>query len=79
MELFIELIFRGFIMGVLGLNARYFFFRIIGKNINKSDLISGRKKKQDDWYQDFLNALVGLLIICLLAIGFAYIGGAWGR
>lgn len=79
MELLIELVFRGLIINFLGINARYFFFRLIGKKINRSDLKSKGDENQDDWYQDFLNGLAGLLVICLLSMGLAYLGGAWGN
>jgi len=67
-------IFRG-ITRAVGLNIRYYYFKIIGKKVKRKMLTNEYKKLDDDYgaalKQDFYNALVGsffTIIIILLIV-----------
>ena len=67
MDFLIEILFRRILVRVLGLYTRYFFFKAlrINKNIN---YLSGDKKEEDFYSQDFLNALVGIVVFLILIL-----------
>ncbi|RXM38166.1 hypothetical protein BOQ62_19110 [Chryseobacterium sp. CH21] len=69
----LEIIFGGLIINFLGINTRYYFFKIFNKNLKKDDF----KNKEDDvgeqFSQGFYNFFIGLIIFSLISIGLAYI------
>ncbi|MGG5487410.1 hypothetical protein [Gaetbulibacter sp. PBL-D1] len=74
LEFFVEIIFRGIIVHVIGLYTRYYFFKLIGK---KKDLkyLSGDKvinDKINSVQQPFYNAIVGIITFCALNFSIAY-------
>lgn len=73
MEILFEIIITRFIIRFLGYNTRYYFFKIIDKNVTKSEFSSSEKEEGNGMYQDVMNALVGFIIFCGLAIGIAYL------
>lgn len=79
MEILFEIIILRFITRFLGYNVRYYLFKIFDKTVTKSEFSSNDKEEGNGVYQDLMNALVGFLIICLLSMGLAYLGGAWGN
>jgi hypothetical protein len=70
MDFFIEIIFGRIIVRFFGLYSRFLFFKIIGKN-KSLKYLSGEasKKEQDGLSQDFFNALVGVFVFSVLAVG----------
>ena len=62
----LNLVVRRFLIRFVGLNVRFFFFRIFGKKITKKEL--SFNKNQDEYFisQDLINAVVGLVCIGLL-------------
>jgi len=73
MDFFVEIIFRWLIVRILGVYTRYLFFKVFGK-VKMIDQLSGNTKlKNNSYSQDFYNAVVGLIVFCLLSISIAYI------
>jgi len=71
MEILVELFIRNFLTHFVGLNTRYFFFKIFGSSKTK-DYFSGEKgnDKVGTLSQNVLNAIVGIIVIvCLSFIG----------
>ncbi len=73
MEALIEIIFGGIISQFLGLNTRYYFFKIFNKNIKKDDFRGSSSDELKGLGQNFYNVFVGLIVFCSLAIGIAYL------
>lgn len=71
MDLFIEIIFRGLIVRVIGMHSRYLFFKLIGNNKSLDDLKGGKGKIESQ--QDFYNAVTGLILFSSISVGIAYI------
>ena len=72
MDFIIEIIFRVFIVRIVGLSSRYIFFRLIGKE-KDIDELSGEKSKDGGLSQDFFNAIIGVMVIICLSVTIAYI------
>lgn len=68
----LEIIFGGLITQILGLNTRYYFFRIFNNNLKKEDFASD-KEEIHGFGQGFYNSFIGLIIFCLLLLGLTYI------
>jgi len=63
MEVIFELIVRGIIVNFFGMNTRYHFFKLIGREKSKAYL-SGELEKEDSvnqFSQSLLTMLVGLI------------------
>lgn len=73
MDILFEIIFGGIISRFLGLNTRYYFFKIFNKNVKKEDFRDNPSDELKGLGQNFYNVFVGLIIFCLLAIAIAYI------
>lgn len=65
METLIEIFFRQFFIRFVGINIRYYFFKIIGKE--------KAKEYFDKINQDFFNAIVGVFVTIFLSILIAYL------
>lgn len=72
MDILLELVFRGLIIRIFGINTRYLFFTIVGRK-KSIKLLSGKHKKDGGVSQDFLNAVVGLVSFSLFTIFIAFI------
>lgn len=70
-ELVVEIVFRWFIVRVIGVHSRYVFFKLIGKEKSMDELNGDAGKTESS--QDFHNAITGLIIFCLLSVGIAYL------
>lgn len=73
MEFLVEVIFRGLIIRVFGVYYRYYYFIIIGKPKTIFQLSGNKEKVSTSFSQDFYNALIGLIVFCLLSIGIAFL------
>lgn len=68
MNILIDIIFRVIVVNYLGLYIRYFFFKIIRKKKTKKYLLGECTKDPiESFSQNVLNALVGMLVIALIA------------
>lgn len=73
MEILFEIIIRSIIINFLGVNTRYYFFKMLGKNYKKDDFI---KHKDDIIYafsQEFYNFIVGITVSIFLFMAIFYI------
>lgn len=74
MDLFIEIIFRGLIINIIGLYSRYYFFLLIGKKRELKYLEgAGSTNKSHNVSQEMLNGIVGLTIFCLSSVLIAWL------
>ncbi|UKB84863.1 hypothetical protein LF887_04305 [Chryseobacterium sp. MEBOG06] len=69
----LEIIFGGLIINFLGINTRYYFFRIFNKNLKKEDFKNDKDDIGAQFSQGFYNFLVGLIVFCILSIVIVYI------
>ena len=75
MEFLLEVFFAGLIINFLGLNTRYYFFKLIGKEKEK-DYLSGDKIKYDSTdsiTQPVFNVIIGFAVFALISIGVMYL------
>lgn len=68
----LEIIFGGLISQILGLNTRYYFFKIFNKNLKKEDFASDQDEI-NGLGQGFYNSFIGFIVFCLLFFGLTYI------
>ncbi|WP_379968029.1 hypothetical protein [Epilithonimonas sp. UC225_85] len=73
MEALFEIIIRGLIINFLGVNTRYYFFKIFNKDLQKKDLENNKSDVLDSFGQGFYNFFVGLSVFSILSIGIAYL------
>ncbi|MGY0406825.1 MAG: hypothetical protein ACWIPJ_00500 [Polaribacter sp.] len=57
MDFIIEIVFRIFIVRIVGLSSRYFFLKLIGKP-KSLNYLSGKNNSDGGLSQDFLNAFL---------------------
>ncbi len=74
MEVLFDLIVRGFIIRFFGINTRYLFFKLIGKNIDKESL-SGDKTNDNynNLSQGLINFLVGIISFSFISFIIVYV------
>ena len=72
MNTLIELFFRRFLVRLIGVNIRFYFFKLIGKPKTKKYL-EGYYKNSDGISQDFFNAVIGVLVLIPLSVLVAYL------
>lgn len=72
MEIF-EIIFGGLIIRFLGLNTRYYFFKIFNKDLKKESFENNQEDIGASFSQGFYNFFIGLIVLCILFFGIAYI------
>lgn len=70
METVFEIIFGRFIVRFLGIRTRYLILSMFNKKLTIDQLKGEDKGNQS--YQDFYNAVIGLMIFCFLSIVIAY-------
>lgn len=73
MEFIIELIFGRFIIRFLGSSIRYLFISVFNKNITIEELRGKDNEEGRSLYNDFMNAVVGLISFALIIIPFMYL------
>lgn len=73
MEVLFELIFGRLITQYLGLNTRYYFFKMFNSNLEKENLTGDKNDNQKNLGQSFYNSFVGLIMFCLIAFLVVYI------
>jgi hypothetical protein len=65
-------LFSRIFVRAVGLNVRYFYFRLIGKPKNRNQLSNSFKDDYDDYSnavnQDILNTIVGSVVLLIIAI-----------
>ncbi|KUJ49705.1 hypothetical protein [Chryseobacterium sp. JAH] len=69
----LEIIFGGLITQILGLNTRYYFFKIFNKNLKKEDFQNDQEDIGSSFSQGFYNFSIGLLVFFLLSFGIVYL------
>lgn len=72
MEIF-EIIFGGLIIKFLGLNTRYYFFKIFKKDLKKKDFENSQEDIGAGFSQGFYNFFIGLIVFLILSVGLVYI------
>lgn len=70
MELLFDLFIRRLVIRMFGINARYFFFKMIGKQ-KTYDELSGVSTKSEI-QQDVINAITGIAVFCSIMACIAY-------
>ena len=66
MEVIIEIIIKEFLIDFLGINTRYYLFRIFKKNIKKESLSANQNGIVSGFAQGFYNLFVGIFVFSLL-------------
>ncbi|NIF05289.1 hypothetical protein F3J23_07525 [Chryseobacterium sp. Tr-659] len=69
----LEIIFGGLITQFLGLNTRYYFFKIFNKNLKKGDFENDKEDIGSSFSQGFYNFFIGLIVFILLSFGVVYL------
>ena len=78
MEVIIEIIIKEFLIDFLGINTRYYFFRIFKKNINKESLSVNQNEIVSGFAQRFYNFFVGIFMFSLLVALMVYLLHVFG-
>jgi len=73
MEVIIEIIIKEFLIDFLGINTRYYFFRIFKKNIKKESLSANQDEIVSGFAQGFYNFFVGIFMFSLLVTLMVYL------
>ena len=73
MEVIIEIIIKKFLIDFLGINTRYYFFRIFKKNIKKESLSVNQNEIVSGFAQGFYNLFVGIFVFSLLVAFMVYL------
>ena len=73
MEVIIEIIIKEFLIDFLGINTRYYFFRIFNKNIKKESLSANQDEIVSGFAQGFYNFFVGIFMFSLLVTLMVYL------
>ena len=73
MEVIIEIIIKEFLIDFLGINTRYYFFRIFIKNIKKESLSVNQNEIVSGFAQGFYNFFVGIFMFSLLVALMVYL------
>ena len=73
MEVIIEIIIKEFLIDFLGINTRYYFFRIFKKNIKKESLSANQNEIVSGFAQRFYNFFVGIFMFSLLVALMVYL------
>ena len=73
MEVIIEIIIKEFLIDFLGINTRYYFFRIFNKNIKKESLSANQDEIVSGFAQGFYNFFVGIFMFSLLVAFMVYL------
>ena len=73
MEVIIEIIIKEFLIDFLGINTRYYFFRIFKKNIKKESLSVNQNEIVSGFAQRFYNFFVGIFMFSLLVALMVYL------
>jgi hypothetical protein len=73
MEVIIEIIIKEFLIDFLGINTRYYFFRIFKKNIKKESLSINQDEIVSGFAQGFYNFFVGIFMFSLLVALMVYL------
>ena len=73
MEVIIEIIIKEFFIDFLGINTRYYFFRIFKKNIKKESLSANQNEIVSSFAQGFYNFFVGIFMFSLLVALMVYL------
>ena len=73
MEVIIEIIINEFLIDFLGINTRYYFFRIFKKNIKKESLSVNQNEIVSGFAQRFYNFFVGIFMFSLLVALMVYL------
>ena len=73
MEVIIEIIIKKFLIDFLGINTRYYFFRIFKKNIKKESLSVNQNEIVSGFAQGFYNLFVGIFMFSLLVALMVYL------
>ncbi|SDI80970.1 hypothetical protein SAMN05421542_1874 [Chryseobacterium jejuense] len=58
----LEIIFGSIITQFLGLNTRYYFFKIFNKNLKKEDFENNQEDIGASFSQGFYNFFIGLIV-----------------
>ncbi|RMZ57912.1 hypothetical protein D1632_16510 [Chryseobacterium nematophagum] len=69
----LEIILGGIITQFLGLNTRYYFFKIFDKNLKKEDLQNDQEDIGASFSQGFYNFFTGLTVFILLSFAVVYL------
>ena len=73
MEVIIEIIIKEFLIDFIGINTRYYFFRIFKKNIKKESLSANQNETVSGFAQGFYNFFVGIFMFSLLVALMVYL------
>lgn len=72
MEILFEIVIVRFIIRFLGVRTRHLFFYLIGKSVSKKEL-KGNEENGSFFRNDFLNALIGFLVLGVLCFCVIYL------
>lgn len=69
----LQIVFGNFLINFLGLNTRFYFFKIFDSNLRKEDFTKENEKDPGGIMQGIYNVSVGLVVFIILAVLIAYI------
>ena len=78
MEVLFELIFGRIIIQSLGLNTRYYFFKLFNRNLKKESFRGNKSEILKGLGQGFYNSFIGLIMFCILSFGIVSILDIFG-
>ncbi|MDQ8142919.1 hypothetical protein [Chryseobacterium sp. CFS15] len=67
----LEIIFGGLITQFLGLNTRYYFFKLFNKNLKKGDFVND-EEEINGLGQSLYNFFIGIIVFFFLSFGIVY-------
>ena len=74
-----EIILRGIIANIIGLYTRYYFLKLIGKNVSIKQLSGKGENEIDNFGQVAINIIVGLAVLISAILGIAWIYDSYFR
>lgn len=78
MEVLFELIFGRIITQYLGLNTRYYFFKLFNHDLKKESFRGNELDILKGLGQSFYNSFIGLIMFCILSFGIVCILDIFG-
>ena len=70
---FLQIIIGNFLFNFLGVNTRFYFFKIFNRNLNRDDFVKENEKDSGGIMQGIYNVFIGFAVFILVSLGIAYI------
>ncbi len=70
---FLQIIIGQFLINFLGVNTRFYFFKIFNKDLKKKEFTKEKENDPGGIMQGIYNVFIGFAVLILLCLGIAYI------